>query len=83
MHEIISLHFRRYVLKNRLTGEAVAIVEADSIVQAESRGNLLKSMSGFFELDIDLVAENADIPMQLPTFLNSYFAMLETPLVIH
>jgi hypothetical protein len=77
MQEIQPLRFRRYVLRNRRNGSAIAIVEADSIIQAESRGNLLKTVTRLFEDDVHLVAERADLPMQLPTFLNSYFKMME------
>lgn len=83
MQEIHSLRFRRYVLRNRRNGSAIAIVEAGSIMQAESRGSLLQTETQLFDKNIDLVAERADLPMQLPTFLNDYFRMLETFPVVH
>lgn len=78
MQEIHNLRFRRYVLRSRRTGDAIAIVEAGSIIQAEARGTFLQTETGLFEKGIDVVAERADLPMQLPTFLNSYFNVLET-----
>ena len=78
MQEIYSLRFRRYVLRNRANGRAIAIVEAASIIEAQLRGRLLKTAMGLFDADEDFTAARADVPMQLPTFLDSYFKLLDS-----
>lgn len=77
IQELKPLHSRRYLLRNYCSGDAVAIVEASTAEHAAVRGRLLQTATSLPDDQAELVAEEAGIPMALPTFLDSYFEFLE------
>jgi hypothetical protein len=69
---------RQFVLRNRTTGQAVAVVEASSIPAAESLARLLQTVTPLLDKKLVFVAEHCASPLPLPTFRQGFFDILSS-----
>jgi hypothetical protein len=66
----------QFVLKNRATGQPVAVVEATSVQAAEVLGRLLQLVAALDGEDAVFVAQQCFGQHQLPIFRQGFFDLL-------
>lgn len=77
MQELKPLPHRRFLLRNPQAKDALAIIEAESTVQALQRAQLLAGVTSLLGRATEFEAVEACTPMPIPTFLEGYFSLLD------
>ncbi len=79
MNELKGLTNHRYLLRSKDTQKNFVIIEAKSIFHAEARALRLLALTNIIDKGVEIEVMEADMAMQLPTFLDGYFSFFEEP----
>ncbi|QDZ26601.1 hypothetical protein [Noviherbaspirillum sp. UKPF54] len=77
MQELKPLQERRFLIRNKKTNEALAIIEAETLEQALQRSRKLVDATTLLGNITEFEGEQVHMPMPLPTFLDGYFSLLD------